>query len=238
MVLERLDRTPVGLSEAVDHVDRRLQGPSPGAGDLEMTVGDRSRRAGGGGGAVASGPVWATLSGPERKAREDLLIALRDGDLHAKGRHSDTPAAPWELPHRGRRWMLHSGHFSPIPPEAWRAGDVDWPAGTLTLAEGQFIDIRLPRFMLDAIWSGTSRYTEADGPLAEERYTTPYLDLLRRAIPAHRITADRQPKKEVLVEWFREQVVEGEAISANLASAMATLVRLPSSRKGGNRKWR
>jgi hypothetical protein len=45
-----------------------------------------------------------------------------------------------------------------------------------------------------------------------------------------------QAKKENLVTWFLEQEIDGEPVSENLANAMATLIRLPSSQRGGSRR--
>jgi hypothetical protein len=83
-----------------------------------------------------------------------------------------------------------------------------------------------------AIWP-EQREAPHSGPTA---YRSPYLDLLDRAIAEWGITEDNQPKKESLLDWFREQTVEEEPVSENLASAMATLVRLPASQRGGARR--
>ena len=48
--------------------------------------------------------------------------------------------------------------------------------------------------------------------------------------------AGRQEKKDSLFEWFLTQEVEGEPISKNLTDAMATLIRLPSSQRGGAKR--
>lgn len=78
--------------------------------------------------------------------------------------------------------------------------------------------------------------TRRTTPPQDTDYSTPYLDLLRAAIAEFAITEERQPKKDNLVDWFRSQKVEGEILSDNLASAMATLVRLPSSQRGGAKR--
>ena len=62
------------------------------------------------------------------------------------------------------------------------------------------------------------------------------MDMLDQAIAANRITQGYQGKKELLSDWFRDQQVEGEPVSQNLADAMATLIRLPSSQRGGARR--
>ncbi len=64
----------------------------------------------------------------------------------------------------------------------------------------------------------------------------PYTDLLAQAIAANQITERNQGKKELLAEWFRRQQVAGAPVSQNLADAMATLIRLPSSQRGGAKR--
>jgi hypothetical protein len=75
-------------------------------------------------------------------------------------------------------------------------------------------------------------------PVEPTEYTTPYLELIKRAISENRITDMDQSKKEALVDWFMDQHIEGEPLSANLAKAMATIIRMPSSQRGGSkRSW-
>lgn len=76
-----------------------------------------------------------------------------------------------------------------------------------------------------------------DNVLSQSGYSTPYLQLMQKAIDVHRITDQNQPLKKELEAWFIEQTINGEAISANDASYMASFVRSPKSRKGGGRKY-
>jgi hypothetical protein len=76
-----------------------------------------------------------------------------------------------------------------------------------------------------------------DNALSQSGYSTPYLQLMQRAIDVHRITDQHQPLKKELEAWFIEQTINGEAISSNDASYMASFVRSPKSRKGGGRKY-
>jgi len=171
------------------------------------------------------------------RVREHLLVTLRDGDLHATGRHSETLTPPWESDMR--RWMMHSGRHTQILTEQWRGGTYDWDKDSLTLLDGEFIDIEIPRFMVVAIWPRRAE-PEPDpipGTGSPATYTTPYLDLMRRAIDELRISATSQPKKETVMAWFREQAIDHQPISENFARHLATFVRLPESQRGGNRKW-
>jgi hypothetical protein len=217
MLIERLDRTQWKLAEAVEHIRQRLAEALPAYPE-----------------AIGPTASWQRPRDPgdvsRNHARHEIMIALRDGDLHATGRMSTERVAPWA---QGSIWPLHSGHHSPITPEHWRGGGMDWHQGTLTSADSQFIDIRIPRFVVLAIWP--EQVAELL-PAAPGAYRTPYLDLLDRAIAEWRITEENQPKKDNLLDWFLEQTVEGEKLSENLASAMATLVRMPASQRGGAKR--
>lgn len=228
MLIERLDRTRWRLSQAIDHVAIQIE-RAVGRGEIaplpDPTV-----------------PPWRQTENPRAsaasQAAREVQVALRDGDLHAQGRLSTTQSRPW--PHALDGWDLHSGHHSTITPEQWRAGRADVHGGVLTMADGQFIDIRVPRFMVLAIWPVVEvpQPAPAVDPNTGEPYRTPYMDLLDRAIAENRITARDQGKKELLADWFREQTVDGEPVSQNLADAMATLIRLPSSQRGGAKRGR
>ena len=218
MALEKLDRQQWRFDEAVDYVAELISAEKSVAEEKVLEP--------------AYGAPWLQEPAPTDRARavarNELLVALRDGDLHATGRLSTTRANRAAPPYT--EWTLHSGHGEPISPAQWRSGE--FRTGRLRLIDGEFIDIRLPRFMVRAIWpQPTSSSVQVD-------YTTPYLDLLHAAIAHFAITDDNQPKKDNLVDWFREHQVDGETLSENLASAMATLVRLPSSQRGGaKRMW-
>ena len=218
MAIEKLDRQQWKFDEAVDYVAEIIS--------AEKVVGKEKALE------PAYGLPWSREPAPadlaRAIARNELLVALRDGDLHATGRLSTTRANRAAPPYT--EWTLHSGHGEPISPAQWRSGE--FRTGHLRLIDGEFIDIRVPRFMVRAIWANAKQAPALQG----ESYSTPYLDLLRAAIAEFAITEERQPKKDNLVDWFRTQKVEGEVLSDNLASAMATLVRLPSSQRGGAKR--
>jgi hypothetical protein len=228
MLIERLDRTQWRLSQAIDHIAAQIE-RAVARGEIAQL-------------SDPSAPPWRRTDNPQRTAASDaareVQVALRDGDLHAQGRLSTTQSRPWT--HALDGWDLHSGHHGTITPEQWRAGRADVQGGVLTMADGQFVDIRVPRFMVLAIWPVVEVPDPASvaDPTTGEPYRTPYMDLLDRAIAENRISTRAQGKKELLADWFREQTVEGEPVSQNLADAMATLIRLPASQRGGaKRGW-
>jgi len=83
-------------------------------------------------------------------AWEEIQVALRDGDLHAVGRVSTKRAAAWMSEHDG--WPYHSGRYSSMAPKHWRAGQPSKRTDALNLLDRHFIDIRMQRFMVFAIW--------------------------------------------------------------------------------------
>lgn len=177
--------------------------------------------------------IWSRIN---RNSTRQLHQSLRQGVLHALGRLSKTRNPDW--PHLdGQEWIFHSLQPIWIVPEHWingyyHAEDGSFPE-RLELADGEYIDLQVPRFMVEAIWP-----LPLPKQIPSTDYTTPYLELIKAAIAEFQITENDQSKKECLVDWFKEQQVEGEPVSDNLAKAMATIMRLPASQRGGGkRSW-
>ena len=233
MLVERLDKEQMTVVQAVNHIEQQIRNDilnNPGRIEAlsPINFGWMSGR----------GNVDFAI---QESAWNDILIALRDGDLVAQGRLS-TERTPWNS--LGGGWVMHSGHHSRIAPEQWSGGQWDRNYGMLTMLDGQFIDIMVPRFAVLAIWPPihiTSNMPSILLPppvpaLAPVSYHTTYMDLIVRAIGEFSITEKNQPKKDNLVDWFKAQSVNGEPVSDNLANAMATLVRMPESQRGGARR--
>jgi hypothetical protein len=228
MALETLDRMLWSYAEALAHVQtvtvarRAIEAAArPAVAPVEYRSWERPRD---------PASIW------KAEAEEQLLVALRDGDLIAQGRLSENRNGCYYGPDTGRAFILHSGHHQHITPPQWREGRL--LKGALTATFWEFIDIRLPRFMVRAIWPDfvpTAVPRAAQGG-KEAPYTTPYLDLMQAAIAHFGITAASQEKKECLVDWFLAHEVEGELVSKNLAEAMATLIRLPAAQRGGAKR--
>lgn len=67
-------------------------------------------------------------------------------------------------------------------------------------------------------------------------YSTPYMDLMFRAIQELEITSDHQPVKKVIEHWFEQQYINGQKLSQRDIQSLASFVRMPGTRKGGTRK--
>lgn len=227
MSLQTLDRTQWSFAEALAHVQN-------------VTVARRMVEAA----KLPPKPVpahlqWNPPQDPsvawKAEAETELLVALRDGDLLAQGRYTEERTHGWGHGGNSSGFGLHSGYHTSIRPEQWREGK--YFMGRLTARDWEFIDIRLARFMVKTIWPDyiPDLVHPATGT-ADVPYTTPYLDLMQRAIAHFGISAGNQEKKECLLDWFLGQEIEGEPVSKNLADAMATLIRLPAAQRGGAKR--
>ena len=226
MSLQTLDRTQWSYAEALAHVQtvtvaRRATEAARLPKNTEPTHGN-----------------WRPSQDPQEKwkseAQKELLVALRDGDLLSKGRFTDTRTGWAQGLESG--FGLHSGYHTSIRPEQWREGQYSPYYDRLTARDWEFIEIRMPRFLVKAIWPD---YVPAVRPATGTDtvpYTTPYLELMQAAIAKFGITPEDQGKKDCLVDWFLEQQIEGEPVSNKLADAMATLIRLPSAQRGGAKR--
>jgi hypothetical protein len=223
MVLENLDRTQWSFTEALTHVETVVVAHREVAASRSPSPPPRHH--------TPWGPEPETQAKWKAEAREQLMVALRDGDLHAQGRY--TEERPFSWGGAGTGFGLHSGYHTSIRPEQWR--EARYLSDKLTAMHWEFIEIRVPRFMVLAIWptyAPPSMPKSVDAP----PYTTPYLALMQQAVEHFGLSEDRQEKKDSLYEWFRSQEVDGEELSRNLADAMATLVRLPGAQRGGAKR--
>lgn len=227
MTLQTLDRTQWSYAEALANVQnvtiaRRATVAARLPKKTEPTHGDWR-------------PPQDPLEKWKSEAQRDLLVALRDGDLLAKGRFTDTRTGWAQGLASG--FGLHSGYHTSIRPEQWREGQYSPYYDRLTARDWEFIEIRMPRFLVKAIWPDyVPEVVRPAGGANVPPYTTPYLDLMQAAIAHFGISPESQGKKECVMDWFLEQKIEGEQLSNKLADAMATLVRLPSAQRGGAKR--
>ena len=229
MPIDKLDRTAWSLNQTYQHICRICRAR------YEAATGEKV--------VLDIGKILSpTALGTSRwqninlDAQRQLWQALRQGSLHAQGRLSNNrnPVFP---DRDAREWIFHSSQLVWIPPEHWISGVLHMDDGSmperLELQDGEYIDIQIPRFMAQAIWT-----MPPPKPVEPTEYTTPYLELVKRAISENGIDDWDQSKKVALVAWFKDQHVEGEPLSGNLANAMAAIIRMPSSQRGGGkRSW-
>jgi hypothetical protein len=187
-------------------------------------------------------------SDPEREYVEELAFAkilnlLNGGLIRATGRLSETKkgkATRWQA----QQYKQHSKVRSYIDQAFWKnyACPRTHLTGLLFAARNEtreYTDIMvvLEDCVAHLAEDFAAHQKSTDSPPAAE-YSTPYIDLMWRAVDEFKISRENQPIKETLVEWFMTQEIEGQKVLRATAEYLASFVRLPSSRSGGNRPWK
>lgn len=71
-----------------------------------------------------------------------------------------------------------------------------------------------------------------------DSYTPAYLDLMLKAVKALNLSPDRRLNKDAVISWLNENwPARLEGKSDRLIESMATLLRRPEDKKGGNTAW-
>jgi hypothetical protein len=186
---------------------------------------------------------------PEREHAEELALnriteLLRSGLIRATGRKSEVRqgnADRWQV----QRYKQHSKIREYIDRAFWGQAVFIKSArlNTARTENAEYTDIRLvfedcrSHLAEDvAAHKTTEAVNEGDSPTSD--YSTPYIDLMWRAIDEFEISSENQPIKDNLVDWFLDQEIAGQKISRATANYLASFVRLPESRTGGNRPWK
>lgn len=127
------------------------------------------------------------------EAENELLVALRDGDLIAQGRYTEERPNGWGYGNSSG-FGLHSGYHTSIRPEQWREGKYSFRR--LTARDWEFIDIRVSRFLVKAIWPDyIPEPVRPAQDAADAIYATPYLDLMQAAIAHFGISSGTRARK-------------------------------------------
>jgi hypothetical protein len=188
-------------------------------------------------------------SNPEREHADELALnriieLLRSGLIRATGRRSDIRQGSSER-WQAQRYKQHSKIREYIAKAFWNQVIFlkSIHLNTARSKDEEYTDIRLVfddcRNQLAEDVAAHADVNAANEPetLVSE-YSTPYIDLMWRAIDEFNISAENQPIKDNLVEWFLDQEIAGQKISQVTANYLASFVRLPESRTGGNRPWK
>ncbi|MBF0590060.1 MAG: hypothetical protein HQL53_13140 [Magnetococcales bacterium] len=170
----------------------------------------------------------------EEAAWQELLSALVEGDLVAKGRYSNRQRPQWQVVNPEEAWQGHSPSPKPIAPDAWAAGNLDWRYGQLTLVDGQFIEIEVSKVFMQLIWPLDGNAPVVQGTHGIRRAVTPYLELINAAVDEFWKDGEIiENKKEPIVEWLQKNT-DFVKLSQNEAKLMGTFLRHPDKKRGGN----
>jgi hypothetical protein len=70
------------------------------------------------------------------------------------------------------------------------------------------------------------------------KYTPPYLAFMLQAVEALKLTPDKRENKEAVIDWLTKNwPADLEGKSSRMIESMATLLRRPEDKKGGNTPW-
>jgi hypothetical protein len=164
--------------------------------------------------------------------------------IRATGRLSETKKGPvkrWQV----QQYKQHSKVRSYIDTEFWSTAVIikAYFGFQTARADGrEYTDILL--VLEDCVKHLGADVAAHDRDLEPERrseptnYSTPYIELMWQAIDHFKISGENQPIKDTLVEWFRSKEIAGQKVSKATAEYLASFVRLPESRLGGNRPWK
>ncbi len=174
-----------------------------------------------------------------RKERiRELLGQERDFDLSAP---DDQIEEHREKAHRYRLLLLELKNLlqSVLPERPFALlNEIDDKIFTLTAVHkaraqlhGLLPDIEVTLAKLDRESEQATDYIESYS--RDGSYSTPYIDLMLRAIKELEIDNDNQPVKDQIEAWLEEH---GSGLSGRDIERMASFVRLPEKRKGGYHK--
>lgn len=186
------------------------------------------------------------------KAQQALFIALRQGHINATADlaeielHSSYDEDSFHiLSHRGVKAKQL------IAQERWVFDNIDFADNYLTYSAHDpetslakhyaYIMIELPVSELYAVFPPQLNQEEdqvsfaTPAPLApiSKGYTSPYIDLMMKAIKELGITNNHQPVKKVIEAWLQDNA-PAEGLSGRDIQAMATFIRLPEKKRGGS----
>jgi len=172
-----------------------------------------------------------------------VMGLIRDGSIRTTGRMSVTKkgsAKRWEA----QQYKQHSKVRTYVDTDFWRTAAVvkSYLGFSTARSNGrEYTDILLVvddcvAHLADEVAAHSTADNEAVSQQTD--YSTPYIDLMWQAIDHFQISSENQPIKDTLVEWFRAQEIGGQKVSRATAEYLASFVRLPESRLGGNRPWK
>lgn len=177
----------------------------------------------------------------EELATKKILKLISGGQIRATGRLSITkqgPAKRWQ----GQKFKHHAKVRTYIPTNFWReyhSPGLPRFLQTVRNTEHEYQDVLLVlQDCVDHLHDDLTSHEPVQAPAPPSEYSTPYIELMWQAIDEFKISGENQPIKETLVEWFMTQEIEGAKVARATAEYLASFVRLPSSRTGGNRPWK
>ena len=169
------------------------------------------------------------------KAEKKLLAYLRSGKISAIN---------MEYKQDDNQEWYPTGKYEPLDREAWK-GDFNWRTVSL-----HYDDDRGVRYECTHILVKTSELLQCDPYITkppldktltanQDRYVPAYIDFMLRAVSALNLSPDRRTNKKAISDWLTKNWPSDlEGKSDRLIEYMATLLRRPEDKKGGNTSWK
>lgn len=181
----------------------------------------------------------------EELATEKIMSLIRGEHIRTTGRLGETKkgsASRWQ----SQQYKQHSKVRGYINTNFWSSAIVvksHLGFNTARNDGSEYTDILLVlddcrEHLADEIKAHKNSSDADETSATESGYSTPYISLMWDAIDHFKISDEHQPIKESLVEWFLSQEIAGQKVSRATAEYMASFIRLPTSRLGGNRPWK
>lgn len=183
----------------------------------------------------------------EKMAIGTLVEILKQGKVIATGLKAEKKRKPYTEKWQSQQYSGLSKERTVIDPVAWNEVKIHRP--NYQLGE---MWVRFPNAQYESVFLPTEQFEDCfdckinfgkdnkNNPEQNQHmrnYVPPYMLVMFNAIEHFKITNENQPLVETLIEWFRAQKIDGQKISENEAKKLASFVRLPASKKGGNKPW-
>ena len=109
-----------------------------------------------------------------------------------------------------------------------------------TKIAGKTYFVYLNKDQLEAALGPEEQQTTSDAPvLGDQQYIPPYMGFMLQAVAALDLSSEKRASLDDIMNWLNENWPEGlEGKSKNLVKYMATLIRRPQDKKGGNTPWK
>lgn len=172
----------------------------------------------------------------EKIAKSRINEMMISGLIRATGLYSDAMHHDKSADWRKQRWINHSGERSFIPNVFLVDAEIDFDKIRIRSRCGEYASVFLLKN--DVLREFPEQNDAECNSGDEEIYITPYMRLMFEAINYFQITRDNQPLKKEIVDWFVEQKINSSFVSPSNAEYLASFIRMPESRTGGNRPWK
>lgn len=172
------------------------------------------------------------------KAKDKLKFAATMKQISILGRWDDIPRAGQAFSFEEWDAISRNGYSRGLAPEKpiTNIGEnaaFHIPDNSIQQDHDVYREIKIPVNQLKQLFPPTPIETGEK----QNDYITPYMEIMLETIREEGLSTENQSKKDILTDIIaKKMAARGLKESSNLAKAMATLIRMPESQNGRNRK--